>query len=63
MMTTDPVCFAIVDDDDDARFISTYNGQKYHFCTNYCKKKFDENPQRYSRIPSDINIGPGGASC
>jgi YHS domain-containing protein len=62
MMATDPVCFAIVDDDY-TRFASTYKGQKYQFCTNYCKKKFDENPQRYSRIPSDVNIGPGGASC
>jgi len=62
IMATDPFCFAIVDDDD-TRFATTYKGQKYQFCTNYCKKKFDENPQRYSRIPSDVNIGPGGASC
>jgi YHS domain-containing protein len=62
MMATDPVCFAIVNDDD-ALFTSIYKGQKYHFCRNYCKKKFDENPQRYSRIPSDVNIGPSGASC
>ncbi len=62
MMATDPVCFAIVDDED-VRFISMYKTQKYYFCTNFCKKKFDENPQKYTRIPSDLNIEPGGASC
>ena len=62
MMATDPVCFAIVDEED-VRFASTYKNQKYSFCTNFCKKKFDENPQKYSRIPSDLNIEPGGASC
>ena len=61
-MATDPVCYAIVDDDD-ARFTSTYKTHIYYFCTNYCKKKFDENPKKYSRTACDINIEPGGASC
>jgi len=61
-MATDPVCFAIVDDED-MRFTSTYKGQKYYFCTNYCKKKFDENPKKYTRIACNIDIEPGGASC
>jgi Cu+-exporting ATPase len=61
-MATDPVCFAIVDDDD-ARFTSTYNDQEYFFCTNYCKKKFDENPKKYSRTACDLTIDSGGASC
>ena len=61
-MATDPVCFAIVDDDG-ARFTSTYKDQKYYFCTNYCKKKFEEDPKRYSRIACDLTIEPGGASC
>jgi len=62
MMATDPVCFTIVDDDD-ARFTSTYKNKKYSFCTNFCKKKFDKNPQKYSRTACDLNIEPGGASC
>jgi YHS domain-containing protein len=62
MMPTDPVSFAIVDDDD-ARFTSTYKNKKYYFCTNFCKKKFGENPQKYSRTACDLNIEPGGASC
>lgn len=61
-MVTDPVCFAPVDDED-TRFTSTYKNQKYYFCTNYCKKKFDENPQKYSRTACNIDIEPGGASC
>jgi Cu+-exporting ATPase len=61
-MATDPVCFAIIDDDS-ARFTSTYKNQMYYFCTNYCKKKFDENPKKYSRTAYDLNIEPGGASC
>jgi YHS domain-containing protein len=61
-MATDPVCFAIIDDDG-ARFTSIYKDQKYYFCTNYCKKKFEEDPKRYSRIACDLNIEPGGASC
>jgi YHS domain-containing protein len=61
-MATDPVCFAIVDEDS-AQFRSTYKDREYYFCTNFCKKKFDENPKKYTKIPSDINIEPGGASC
>jgi len=61
-MATDPVCFAMVDEDS-AQFRSTYKDREYYFCTNFCKKKFDENPKKYSKIPSDINIEPGGASC
>jgi YHS domain-containing protein len=61
-MATDPVCFAIIDEDT-AQFRSTYKDREYYFCTNFCKKKFEENPKRYTRIASDLNIEPGGASC
>jgi len=61
-MATDSVCLMIVDEDD-ARFTSTYKDTKYYFCCNWCKKKFDENPKKYSRIAYDLNIEPGGASC
>jgi xanthine dehydrogenase accessory factor len=60
-MVTDPVCFAVIDDD--AQFTSTLNDQKYYFCSRYCKKKFDENPRKYSRISCELNIDPGGTSC
>jgi YHS domain-containing protein len=61
-MATGPVCFAIVDDDD-ARFTSTYKRSEVSFLHELLQKKFDENPQRYSQIPSDVNISQGGASC
>ncbi|MDD3135889.1 MAG: YHS domain-containing protein [Methanoregula sp.] len=61
-MATDPVCFAIVDEDT-ARFRSTYNEREYLFCTNFCKKKFDENPKKYTRVVTDLTIDPSGASC
>jgi Cu+-exporting ATPase len=61
-MATDPVCLMIVDEDD-AKFTSTYNNLTFFFCCNWCKKKFDENPKKYSRIACDLNIEPGGASC
>jgi len=57
-MATDPVCFAVIDNAD-AQFTSTYKDQKYYFCTRYCKKKFDENPRKYSRISCELNIDPG----
>jgi len=60
-MATDPVCFAIVDDES-PRFISIYKDRRYYFCTNHFRKKFDENPERYTRLACDFNIDPGGAS-
>jgi len=54
-MATDPVCLAIVDEDN-ATATSVYRDEKYYFCCNYCKKQFDENPRRYSRISHDISV-------
>jgi len=59
-MATDPVCLIIVDDDG-AKFTSTHREQKYYFCCNWCKKKFDENPKRYTRISTDMSVDLG--SC
>ncbi|HII99836.1 MAG TPA: YHS domain-containing protein [Methanoregula sp.] len=54
-MATDPVCLAIVDEDD-AKFTAMYRNEKYYFCCNWCKKQFDENPKRYSRIATDVCV-------
>ena len=59
-MATDPVCLMIVDEYD-AKFTSTYKNQKYYFCCNYCKKQFEENPKRYSRMDVDMSVDLG--SC
>jgi YHS domain-containing protein len=54
-VATDPVCLAIFDEDD-ATPTSTYKDQKYFFCCNYCKRQFDENPKRYSRLSLDLSV-------
>ncbi len=54
-MATDPVCLAIVDEED-AKFTAVHKNQKYYFCCNYCKKQFEENPKRYSRIANDVSV-------
>jgi YHS domain-containing protein len=54
-MTTDPVCFAIVDEEN-AKHISTYRNIEYFFCCSWCKKQFEENPKRYSRLANDVRV-------
>jgi YHS domain-containing protein len=54
-MATDPVCLMIVDEED-AKFMSTHKSLNYYFCCNWCKKQFDENPKRYSRISNDVSV-------
>jgi YHS domain-containing protein len=61
-MAYDPVCLAPVDEEN-ARFKSLYRDKEYYFCTNYCKKKFEEKPKRYTRISCDLNIESGDTSC
>jgi len=43
-------------DEEDAKFTSMYKDQKYYFCCNWCKQKFEENPKRYSRISTDMCV-------
>lgn len=47
-MTKDPVCGMQVDEKK-APATSTHNGQRYAFCGQDCKNKFDQNPERYSQ--------------
>jgi YHS domain-containing protein len=54
-MATDPVCLMTVDEDE-SRFTSTYRDEKYYFCCDWCRKKFEENPKRYSRLSVDITV-------
>lgn len=61
-MATDPVCLTIVDEDT-AACTADYRNRKYYFCCNYCKKQFEENPGKYSRLGIDasVDLGCGGA--
>ena len=45
-MAVDPICKMTVDEES-AKYISKYKGKKYFFCAPGCKKKFDENPDKY----------------
>lgn len=42
----DPICGMDVDQSN-PKFQSEYKNKTYIFCSNYCKKKFDENPSQY----------------
>ncbi len=46
-MVKDPVCGMQVDDQR-AMFKSQYQGQTYYFCSEDCKRKFEQNPQQYA---------------
>lgn len=43
-MATDPVCSMVVDEDE-ARCRASYRGTIYCFCSDFCRKKFEENPE------------------
>lgn len=45
-MAIDPVCKMQVDEAK-AAGKSDYNGKTYYFCAPVCKRKFDENPEKY----------------
>jgi len=47
-MTTDPVCGMKIDEKD-AKAQSQYGGKKYSFCSNDCKRKFDQHPEQYAK--------------
>jgi len=42
----DPVCGMEVDAKT-AKFKTEHAGKTYYFCAAMCKKKFDENPEKY----------------
>lgn len=60
-MATDPVCYAEVDEETASHAV-TYKGQKYWFCTASCRKKFEEKPEKYTKLGTPPKIDPG-MSC
>ncbi len=44
-MEKDPVCGMMVDEASSVS--SEYNGKKYYFCCEGCKRDFDESPELY----------------
>ena len=47
-MVIDPVCKMKVDEKA-VKFRSEYKDKNYYFCAAGCKKKFDNNPEKYIR--------------
>jgi Cu+-exporting ATPase len=47
-MTKDPVCGMNVDENN-SQYQTQYGGQRYKFCSEQCKKKFDQQPEQYAR--------------
>ncbi|MGE0451684.1 MAG: YHS domain-containing protein [Vicinamibacterales bacterium] len=47
-MAIDPVCKMQVDEKK-AAATSEHNGRTYYFCAQVCKRKFDENPGKYTQ--------------
>jgi Cu+-exporting ATPase len=45
-MTTDPVCGMKVDEST-ASATTQFAGKKYSFCSEDCRKKFEERPEQY----------------
>ncbi|MGB4236254.1 MAG: YHS domain-containing protein [Methanoregulaceae archaeon] len=46
-MAIDPICKMTVDEKT-AKFTSVYKGKTYYFCAPGCKKKFDNDPEKYA---------------
>ena len=47
-MQKDPVCGMSVDTNK-AAGTSSYQGKTYYFCSQDCKKEFDEEPEQYTK--------------
>jgi YHS domain-containing protein len=56
-MPTDPVCYMVIDEDE-ASCRCEYKGQEFFFCLDFCRKKFEENPDKYARLARSLDIGP-----
>ena len=45
-MTTDPVCGLKVDEHN-AEFQTQFAGKKYYFCSDECRREFEERPEEF----------------
>jgi len=48
-MAIDPVCNMEVNESD-AEFTANYEGKTFYFCSDECKRKFNESPQQYANL-------------
>jgi Cu+-exporting ATPase len=47
IMTTDPVCGMELDDRKKSEFQAQFAGRKYFFCSEECRKEFEDDPGAY----------------
>lgn len=55
LMAVDPVCGVHVDEraaEPEEEFTAEYGGQKFYFCSEDCKRAFEESPAQYGRKPA-----------
>ena len=57
-MARDIVCGMEVEEDK-AAASSEYKGKEYYFCSEYCKKEFDQNPEKYISASERPAESPG----
>jgi YHS domain-containing protein len=57
-MAIDPICKMEVDENR-AKYGSKYKNKNFYFCSAGCKKKFDEDPEKHSKMTQDIDEKPG----
>lgn len=55
-MTKDPVCKMEVDEKE-SKFITTYKGRNYYFCSKACKEKFDNSVSSLKKAGGGICFG------
>ena len=46
---TDPVCGTHVDSDGAVE--SSYRGKSYYFCSDWCRTKWEADPEKYAETP------------
>ena len=48
-MTTDPVCGTTLDEQE-PEFLTMFAGKKYFFCSEECRKEFEDRPEEFLEI-------------
>jgi YHS domain-containing protein len=64
-MQTDPVCSMRIDEKE-AAGKAEYQGKQYYFCSDVCRRQFEESPERYAQQETGTTkrrSGGGGATA
>jgi YHS domain-containing protein len=51
------MCYGEVEEEG-AKHRASYKGEEFFFCTASCRKKFEENPERYAKLATKFHIDP-----